>query len=296
MKEVFDRTLSSADRKIFLDLNPKAPNHWFYVEILDMHRDNAFKYANYGFNYEHFTLHDNFSFSDDKIHEIIRTYAKNTVWYNRDILGKRTNAEGIIYDMFGPHNQYEDGQSDLNYDLWFRRYYAIDAGTVNPFAVLEIIEQNGQYYCENELYYDSKKHNRQKDDSEYVEDLIKFIDGKRYSCIIVDPAAASLKAALRKRSQKARETDDVINGKNEILQGIRLVSSLLRMISPKSGRPYLRINKTKCPNLCTEFVSYVWNDKASERGQEEPLDKFNHALAALRYFVKTIVRFIPGVK
>ena len=296
VKEVFDRTLSSADRKLFLDLNPKAPNHWFYVDILDMHRDNSFKYANYGFNYEHFTLHDNFSFSDDKIREIIRTYAKNTVWYNRDILGKRTNAEGIIYDMFGPHNQYEDGQSDLNYDFWYRRYYAIDAGTINPFAVLEIIEQGGQYYVENELYYDSKKHNRQKDDSEYVEDVIKFIDGKRYDCIIVDPAAASLKVALRKRSQRPRNTEDVINGKNEIIQGIRLVSSLLRMISPKSGRPYLRINKTKCPNLCTEFVSYIWNEKASERGQEEPLDKFNHALAALRYFVKTIVRFIPGVK
>ena len=296
VKEVFDRTLSSADRKLFLDLNPKPPNHWFYVDILDMHRDNSFKYFNYGFNYEHFTLHDNFSFSDDKIREIIRTYAKNTVWYNRDILGKRTNAEGIIYDMYGPHNEYEDGQSDLNYDLWYRRYYAIDAGTVNPFAVLEIIEQGGQHYVENELYYDSKKHNRQKDDSEYVEDLIKFIDGKRYSCIIVDPAAASLKAALRKHKQKARETDDVINGKNEIIQGIRLVSSLLRMISPKSGKPYLRVNKTKCPNLCTEFTSYVWNEKASERGQEEPLDKFNHALAALRYYCKTIVRFIPGVK
>lgn len=80
------------------------------------------------------------------------------------------------------------------------------------------------------------------------------------------------------------------------LEADRVSYKLLRMISPKSGRPYLRINKTKCPNLCTEFVSYIWNEKASERGQEEPLDKFNHALAALRYFVKTIVRFIPGVK
>ena len=30
IKEVFDRTLSSNDRKIFHDLNPKAPQHWYY--------------------------------------------------------------------------------------------------------------------------------------------------------------------------------------------------------------------------------------------------------------------------
>ena len=84
---------------------------------------------------------------------------------------------------------------------------------------------------------------------------MKFIDGKRYTCLIVDPAAASLKTALRKKSQKPKEADDVINGKNEILQGIRLVSSLLRMINPATGKPYLRINKTKCPMLCDEFLS-----------------------------------------
>ena len=298
VKEVFDRTLSSANRKIFLDLNPKAPNHWFYVDILDMHKANSEKYPDYGFNYEHFTLHDNFSFTGEKIKELVRTYAKNTVWYIRDILGKRTNAEGIIYDMCGPQNQYEDGQGP-DYSLFYRRFYAIDAGTVNPFACLEIIEQTIEqvihYYVENEYYYDSKKHNKQKDDTEYAEDVIKFIDGKKYVCIIVDPAAASLKVALRKHSQKPRETEDVINGKNEIIQGIRLVSSLLRMIA-RDKKPYLLVNKTKCPNLCNEFLSYIWNDKASERGQEEPLDKFNHALAALRYFCKTVIKFIPGVR
>ena len=33
LKEVFDRTLSSTDRKIFHDLNPKEEEHWYYTEI-----------------------------------------------------------------------------------------------------------------------------------------------------------------------------------------------------------------------------------------------------------------------
>ena len=32
LKEVFDRTMSSSDRKIFHDLNPKEEEHWYYTE------------------------------------------------------------------------------------------------------------------------------------------------------------------------------------------------------------------------------------------------------------------------
>lgn len=36
IKEVFDRTLSSPDRKVFHDLNPKAEGRW-YENILNLH-------------------------------------------------------------------------------------------------------------------------------------------------------------------------------------------------------------------------------------------------------------------
>lgn len=295
VQEVFDRTISSSNRKIFFDLNPKFPQHWFYLEILDMHKANAEKYPNYGLNYEHFTLHDNLSFTNKKIRETIRTYNKGSVWYIRDILGKRTSAEGIIYDSFSVANQYKDDEGP-NYELWFQRFYSCDYGTTNPFAMLEIIEQINaltgikEYFVENEYYYDSKKSNppKQKDDSEYVEDVQKFMRDengvlKRYASVIVDPSAASFKVALRKKSLKPRSTDDVINAKHEVIEGIRLVSSLLRM-----GR--LKINKDKCPNLIREFAAYVWNEKAAEHGSEEPLKANDHCLDALRYYCFTIIK------
>lgn len=51
IKEVFDRTMSSADRKMFGDWNPKLPSHWFYRDILDFHEKMQGENPAYGLNY-----------------------------------------------------------------------------------------------------------------------------------------------------------------------------------------------------------------------------------------------------
>ena len=100
IQEVFDRTLSSADRKIFHDLNPKAESHWYYTDVLDFHQEKQRKDRNYGYNYGHFTIADNLSISDEKLRNTLKTYQKGTVWYERDILGRRKTAQGIIFPNF----------------------------------------------------------------------------------------------------------------------------------------------------------------------------------------------------
>lgn len=105
IKEVFDRTLSSNDRKIFHDLNPKPPTHWYYSEILDFHEQAQAKDRNYGYNYGHFTIADNLSISDEKLKKILTTYEKGTVWYDRDIKGLRRTAEGIVFQDFAEHTK-----------------------------------------------------------------------------------------------------------------------------------------------------------------------------------------------
>ena len=80
VKEVFDRTLSSSDRKIFHDLNPKSPDNWYYTDVLNVHEHNNEIYDNYGFNYGHFTIADNYSISNEKLKNILRTYDKKSIW------------------------------------------------------------------------------------------------------------------------------------------------------------------------------------------------------------------------
>ena len=98
--EVFDRTLSSANRKVFHDLNPKDENHWYYTDILGHHEQMQAKLGDYGYNYGHFTIADNLSIPDDKLRTILRSYKKGTVWYRRDIRGERCAADGLVYPCF----------------------------------------------------------------------------------------------------------------------------------------------------------------------------------------------------
>ena len=97
LNEVMDRTLSSDDRKIFHDLNPKPPAHWYYTEFLKFHEEQNLKVENYGYNYGHFNIFDNLSISNEKLKNILRTYDKNSIWYKRDILGERIASAGVLF-------------------------------------------------------------------------------------------------------------------------------------------------------------------------------------------------------
>lgn len=97
------RTLTSSDRKIFMDLNPKNPKHWFYTDILAFHAKEQEKNKNYGYNYGHFTIVDNYSLTDEQIKNIIKTYDHNSVLYKRDIKGLRMAAEGLINQELADH-------------------------------------------------------------------------------------------------------------------------------------------------------------------------------------------------
>lgn len=105
IKEVFDRTISSPDRKVFHDLNPKAPGHWYYEDVIGFHEQQQLEDPGYGYNYGHFDISDNMSISDEQLRKILKTYDKNSVWYKRDILGRRCPAEGLIYQYFAEHTE-----------------------------------------------------------------------------------------------------------------------------------------------------------------------------------------------
>ena len=97
LNEVMDRTLSSDDRKIFHDLNPKPPSHWYYTDFLKFHEEQSTKIKDYGYNYGHFNIFNNLSITNEKLKNILRTYDKNSIWYKRDILGQRIASAGVLF-------------------------------------------------------------------------------------------------------------------------------------------------------------------------------------------------------
>jgi PBSX family phage terminase large subunit len=278
--------------KFWFNCNPQGPMHWFKVNWVDkstgylgktlveeIKRKAKEENKEHGLKeiiYLHFTMDDNLSLDE----EIKARYRSNYVgvFFKRYILGLWVMAEGAIYDMFHDGLLFDDEKDGPDLMQPYTRYYTIDYGTTNPCVFLEIIRQGFISWVVDEYYYDSRAKGRQKDDAEYVDDLIKFIGGKSYNMIIVDPSAASFKIAGRKKGLRFKEAD------NEVLDGIRLVSSLFALM-------LLRVHK-KCISLRNEIGSYIWDDKAAERGVEQPLKTNDHSTDALRYYCKTIIKVV----
>ena len=159
VQEVFDRTLTSADRGIYHDLNPKGENHPYYTDVLNFHAERQRKNPEYGFNYGHFTIADNLSVSDDKLKEILATYDRKSIWYQRDILGLRRVAEGLVYPMFSAdrHVTRESGSGN-------RYFVSCDYGTINPtvFQLWRFDMMTCKSTCVRAYRHDSRKEKRQK--------------------------------------------------------------------------------------------------------------------------------------
>lgn len=98
IKEAFNRTLASHLRKFFWDLNPDHPMAPIYTEYIDAYvaKDKA-GILKGGVNYKKFTIFDNVNISKENREAFISQYEPGSIWYNRDILGMRCVAEGLIY-------------------------------------------------------------------------------------------------------------------------------------------------------------------------------------------------------
>ena len=93
------------------DLNPCNPKSPIYEQYIDKFREQGLVG---GYQYEHFTIHDNATISPERMAEIESRYDPNTVWYRRDILGERAIAEGLVYQQFAdtPERFIKDGLPD----------------------------------------------------------------------------------------------------------------------------------------------------------------------------------------
>lgn len=251
--------------KFWFNCNPAGPYHWFKTNWIDKRKDKQLIYL-------HFTMDDNLSLSE-RIKERYRSMYSG-VFYSRYILGKWTVAEGIIYDMFDKTKHVIDKITDA---MLSKYYVSCDYGTQN--ATVFLLWQKkamGDWVCIKEYYYSGRDKNKQKTDSEYADDLEEFISGIDIEGIILDPSAASFKAELKKRGYYVKKA------KNDVDNGIRFVGSLL-----KQGKITFM---DCCENTIKEFASYIWDEKAAERGEDKPVKEHDHAMDAVRYFAYTIIR------
>lgn len=265
IKVAFGRQVAAIDPFVLWDLNPCNPGHKIYSNYIDAYQKNNVP----GYNYEHFTINDNLSISEERKEEIKSRYIVGTAWYRRDILGERCIAEGLIYPM------YEDALEtppERAPDAWG---LSIDYGTQNAFAALLWGKYDGIWYILREYYYSGRDTGVQKTDEEYAQDLDAFTDGigDGYNKLrtVIDPSAASFIALLKKRGKYR-----VIPADNAVADGIRDSATCMQ-----NGRVKI---SPECKATIREAQGYVWDEKADE---DRPVKVADHAMDAMRYWVRT---------
>lgn len=176
VQEVFDRTIASNNRKIFFDLNPKPPRHWFYLDILDYQDELYENGENEGYNYAHFTVWNNHSITDEKLKVVLSTYDKTSMWYQADILGKRTASTGRIYTGYkynevSVHPKKIRAMNLINFSI------GVDVGgTDATVATLTGANKNWDEIVLIDGYYSKQGKETGKTHAEYAKDIVDKVE------------------------------------------------------------------------------------------------------------------------
>lgn len=242
--------------KLWFNCNPAGPEHWFYKEWILKKQEKQMLHL-------HFTMADNPGLSQQirKRYESLYT----GVFYKRYILGQWCVAEGLVYH-FDPALHLCDRPPERG-----RYYISVDYGTRNPFSAGLWCVTGGTAYRLKEYYYDGRKMSNTKTDEEYYRALEQLAEGVPVEYVVVDPSAASFITVIRRHGKFS-----VRKAKNGVLDGIRLVASLLQ-----AG--CLRFHP-QCADSIREFGLYCWQE-----GNDSPVKENDHAMDDIRYFCATVL-------
>lgn len=244
--------------KLWFSCNPGSPQHWFYLEWIQKHKERNALYL-------HFEMADNPSLSEKTLERYRSQYSG--VFYDRYILGKWVLAEGLVYPMFG-----KDCIVEPITDPCERYVISMDYGIQNPTAMILWGKQGDAWYALKEFYHSGRETGSQKTDQQYYDELEKLAGDLNVESLIVDPSATSFIALVRQKHRfKVRKAI------NDVVDGIQKTAACL-----SNGK--IKICAC-CERSIQEFGLYSWDDKAVE---DTPIKENDHAMDAIRYFVNTM--------
>lgn len=278
IKVAFARQLASDNPKWFWDLNPGNPNDTIYSEYLDLWQEKGLLG---GYNYQHFTIFDNAAITEQRKKEIISQYDPSSIWYQRDILGKRVVAEGLIYCEFKDYHiiKMQDWNAideKGNYTNNIRKSLKFITVGVDFGGNISAHSFNATGFTNQFRKFGTIKQKRiakRIDDKELTEEFIKFIKElkEEYPNVnIIDIRCDSAEQTLIAGFERALRENNIgipINNaiKGEILNRIRFYCKMF------STNKYFVLEC--CNDLIMAFKTAVWekdkNDIRLDDGKQD---------------------------
>ena len=238
---------------IFLDYNPRS-RFWVDDKILGKPDVTLI----------HSTYKDN-PYLTERQRQAIEAYKDDANWWRVYGLGEIGSVEGLIYTRWATVPEMPSP--------FKREFYCIDFGFTNdPTAILRVRLSGGELWVD-ELAYRTAMLN-----ADIVECLHKN-NVPRNADIVCD--SAEMKSIVDINNVGGYRAKPCVKGRGSIVSGISAVQAY-------------QINVTKNSlGIIDELRNYSWKRDANGNYINEPIDRYNHSLDALRYGVTTFLQSRP---
>ena len=246
---------------------PKSQHNHFYKRFLKAQQlsEEAIKKKKQPlWSAHHYTSYDSPLVKEEDIDDIIEGIPEDIA--RREWLAEFVNLEGLIFPEFNRAKHVISTEKLKTFEIE-NSIGGIDWGFADPCAILKIAYTKCGKYI---VYFDKQRNNMTNDEA--CLEIKKAEDGDAYKK--VDrwyPDSARPEAIKLMRKYQLR-TGKIIKGARSIRDGI----SRLQHLFKHDG---LLIHQS-CIYLIDELEKYCW-----EKDKEEPIDKYNHSIDAMRYAI-----------
>lgn len=246
-KEIISRCSGEGARVVW-DSNPDNPNHWLNRDYIGKNDGKIIDFS--------FKLDDN-TFLSKRYIDSIKAATPKGKFYDRDILGKWTVAEGAIYADYDTEIHVVDELPDM------RRYFAgIDWGYTHYGSIVIVGEG-----VDNNYYLVDGVASQFKEIDWWVEQARKLTDIYGNIPFYADSARPEHVARFD------NEGFDISNANKSVIAGIELIAKLFK-------EQKLYIKRDFVPRFFDEIFQYRWKENSTK---DEPLKEFDDVLDSVRY-------------
>lgn len=247
-------------KEVWLDFNADQ-EFWAHTEILPQDNSEFLK----------LTYADNEAIPTETLEDLLKRKARAEEeekrgvkgywwnWWQVYGLGETGHLQGGVFNNYNVVEQIPEHARLLGYGL--------DYGYSNdPSALVAIYYADGNHYLD-ELIYRSGLLNKQ------ISDKMTSLKLDRYTQIVADSAEMKSNQEMRTYGWSIR---DAKKGQDSIRFGIQKMQELNLFVTQNSV------------NLLHELKQYVWEVDRQGNHTGKPIDKYNHAIDAVRYYFQTI--------
>lgn len=250
-----------------LTFNPWSETHWLKKRFFDKSSEDI---STYSTNY----LCNEFLDETDKA-VFERMKNENYRKYTVAGLGEWGIAEGLVFENWETRSFNEKTLGEADGTTWqYNRFFGLDYGYTNDptaFICIAVNPISKEIYIFDE-HYQTKMLNS---------DIAEMIKQKGYAKERIRADAAEPKSNDDLRRMGISRIMPSVKGKDSVINGITKLQEYKIIVHPA------------CKNTISELSSYCWKKDKNENGLNEPEDKNNHLMDALRYCFYDVRFFKP---